>query len=237
MTPADELADAVDGGARMSLAAQVAKDLREEILTGGLKPGQRISQQSIAERYGVSRIPAREALQDLASQGLVVVERARSARVAALDDSDLREVCLMRELLEPLALELAVPNVTESDLAQAESVLAQLETLSATDNDWLKLDREFHTIWYDRTRMPRLTGAIDQLLDVAQRYRALFSHTPHAGSISDVEHRLLLEAIRRGSPQDASAILHMHLRHVRQTLLPSDSLHDPNRLHGNARSV
>jgi DNA-binding GntR family transcriptional regulator len=214
-------ADSGDGAAKESLARQISRDLREQILAGRLSPGRRISQLSIAQQYGVSRLPAREALRDLASQGLVVLERSRSARIAALDGSDLREVCLMRELLEPLAVELAVPNVTDADLARAESLLADLENLSSSEDGWLRLDREFHTMWYERTEMPRLTGTIDQLWDVAQRYRALFSLTPDAGSVSDLEHRLLLEAVRRRSPRDASAILHMHLRHVRLTLSPS----------------
>jgi DNA-binding GntR family transcriptional regulator len=201
-----------------SLAKLVSRDLREQILTGRLEPGLRISQLSIAEQYGVSRLPAREALRELASQGLVVIEQARSARVAALDSDDLREVYLMREQLEPLAVALAVPAVTEKEIAEAETLLGKMERSQGDSAEWLRLDRQFHTMWYERTKMPRLIGTIDQLLDVAQRYRALFNATPDAGSMSDYEHRLMLEAIRRGAAADASALLQVHLRHVRLTL-------------------
>jgi len=229
LASADGQAGSANGAARESLAKQISRDLREQILAGRLSPGRRISQLSIAKHYGVSRLPAREALRDLSSQGLVVIERSRSARIAGLDGSDLREVFLMREQLEPLAVGLAVPNVTDADLARAESLLAELEKLGASEDGWLRLDREFHTMWYERAQMPRLTGTIDQLWDVAQRYRALYSLTPDAGSISDLEHRLLLEAVRRRSPRDASAILHMHLRHVRHTLSPSADQDDGRR--------
>lgn len=213
--------------AEESLAKGVSRDLRERILTGKLEPGLRISQLSIAEQYGVSRLPAREALRELAGQGLVVIERARSARVAALDSDDLREVYLMREQLEPLAVGLAVPAVTEAEIAAAEALLARLERSQGDSDEWLRLDRQFHTMWYERTKMTRLISTIDQLWDVAQRYRALFNATPDAGSMSDYEHRLMLEAIRRGAAADASALLQVHLRHVRLTLQPAAGERDP----------
>jgi DNA-binding GntR family transcriptional regulator len=205
----------------------VSRDLREKILTGKLVPGCRISQLAIAEQYGVSRLPAREALAELAGEGLVVIEKARTARVAALDDDDLREVYLMREQLEPLAMALAVPTVTESDITEAEALLGTMERCHTDSDEWLRLDRQFHTMWYERTGMPRLIGTIDQLWDIAQRYRALFSMTPDAASRSDYEHRLMLEAIRRDAPEQASAMLQVHLRHVRLTLqTPAGHGHD-----------
>lgn len=218
-----------DKAATESLAKLVSRELREQILAGKLAPGRRISQLWIAERYGVSRLPAKEALNQLAAEGLVVMARARSARVAALDSGDLREVYLMREQLEPLAVSLAVPAVTEAHLAQAEMILKQLEDVNADSDEWLRLDREFHTMWYQYTNMPRLIQTIDQLWDATQRYRALFSMTPGAGSISDLEHRLILEAIRRGSPEDANAVLSVHLRHIRVTLDPPPAPEPPRR--------
>jgi DNA-binding GntR family transcriptional regulator len=206
----------------------IARDLREQILAGKIAPGQRISQLSIADHYGVSRLPVREALRALSSQGLVVIEPRRGARVSALDLGDLREVYLMRERLEPMAVALAMANVTEVEIEKAENLLKEMETLGSVDTEWLRLDREFHTMWYQHTHMPRLIRTIDQLWDVAQRYRAIFSKTPGAGSISDLEHWLMLESIRKRSSEDAEALLEVHLRHVRTTLETS-AIADPRR--------
>ena len=207
-----------DGTARESLVESISRDLREQILAGRLAPGKRISQLSIAGHYGVSRLPVREALRALSSEGLVVMEPARGARVAPLDGTDLREVCLMRERLEPMAFALAVPHVSDTDIDQAADILKTMEGLGPGESEWLRLDRQFHTMWYEHTKMPRLIRTIDQLWDVAQRYRAAFSMTPGAGSLSDLEHWLMLEAIRRRSALDAEALLEVHLRHVRSTL-------------------
>ena len=124
----------------------------------------------------------------------------------------------MRERLEPIAFALAVSRVSETDIDQAADLLKTMEGLGASESEWLRLDRQFHTMWYEHTKMPRLIRTIDQLWDVAQRYRAVYSMTPGAGSISDLEHWLMLEAIRRRSPSDAEALLEVHLRHVRSTL-------------------
>jgi DNA-binding GntR family transcriptional regulator len=206
----------------------IARDLREQILAGKIAPGQRISQLSIADHYGVSRLPVREALRALSSQGLVVIEPRRGAMVPALDLGELREVYLMRERLEPMAVALAIANVTEVEIEKAENLLKEMETLGSVDTEWLRLDREFHTMWYRHTHMPRLIRTIDQLWDVAQRYRAIFSKTPGAGSISDIEHWLMLESIRKRSSEDAQALLEVHLRHVRTTLETS-AIADPRR--------
>ena len=212
-----------EGLLKESLVESISRDLKERILAGKLAPGMRISQLSIAEHYGVSRLPVREALRSLSSAGLVIMEPGRGARVAPLDGNDLREVYLMRERLEPMAVALAVTRVSETEISKATELLKAMEELGAGESEWLRLDRQFHTMWYEHTGMPRLNRTIDQLWDVAQRYRAVFSMTPGAGRISDVEHWLMLEAIRRRSPSDAEALLEVHLRHVRSTLETSVS--------------
>lgn len=200
-----------------SLVASIARDLREQILTGRLGPGRRISQASIAEHYGVSRLPVREALRALSTDGLVVLEPSRGARVAPLDRDDLREVFLLRERLEPMVVTQAISGVTEGDLAQAEDLVRRMDDPDTEPEDWLGLDRQFHTMWYGRVAMPRLIRIVDQLWDVAQRYRVLWSMTPGAAS-SNLEHWLLLECIRRRSAEDAAAMLEVHIRHTLLTL-------------------
>jgi DNA-binding GntR family transcriptional regulator len=207
-----------DGLPKESLVESIARDLREQILAGRLSPGRRISQLSIAEHYGVSRLPVREALRALSSEGLVVMESARGARVAPLDAGDLRDVYLLRERLEPMVVALAIERVTERDIAEAEQLVTSMDDPETAGSEWLRLDRQFHTMWNDLVNMPRLIRMVEQLWDVAQRYRALSLAFPGSASSSNVEHWLLLESIKRKSAQDASALLEVHIRHTRQTL-------------------
>jgi GntR family transcriptional regulator, rspAB operon transcriptional repressor len=201
-----------------SLVESIARDLREQILSGRLSPGRRISQLSLAEHYGVSRLPVREALRALSSDGLVVMEPARGARVAALDGDDLREVYLLRERLEPLVVSLAIDQVTERDVREAESLLRGMDDPQTPDDEWLRLDRQFHTMWYDLVKMPRLIRTVDQLWDVAQRYRGLSLMTPGSAGTSNREHWLLLDSIRRRAADDAEAVLEVHIRRTRVIL-------------------
>jgi DNA-binding GntR family transcriptional regulator len=207
-----------DGIPKESLVESIARDLREQILTGRLSPGRRISQLSIAEHYGVSRLPVREALRALSSEGLVVMEPARGARVASVDAADLRDVYLLRERLEPMVVALAIDRVTERDIVEAEELVTSMDDPHTADAEWLRLDRQFHTMWNDLVNMPRLIRMVEQLWDVAQRYRALSLVSPGSANSSNIEHWLLLESIKRRSAQDASALLEVHIRHTRMTL-------------------
>lgn len=201
-----------------SLAESIAADLKQRIVTGQLAAGERIVQNAVAEQYGVSRLPVREALRALSNSGLVDLEPSRGARVRPFDRAEMREVCLMREQLEPMAIAEAVSRITPADLEEAAEILARMELSSPEDGNWLALDRQFHTLWYDRLGMPLLHRTIDQLWDLAHRYRAAFSMTSGAREISDLEHHLMLHAIRRGAAEDVAAILGVHLRHVRNSL-------------------
>jgi DNA-binding GntR family transcriptional regulator len=201
-----------------SLVEDITTDLREKILGGVLTPGQRISQVAIARTYGVSRLPVREALRLLVGESLIEAEHGKEARVASLDFAELREVYRMREALEPMAMALAVERVTEFDIATAEQLLQKISHVPDGSPEWLKLDREFHWLWYSLLPMPRLLRTIEQLLDVAQRYRAAFNLTPGMRNVSDLEHWMLLEAMKGRQAEDAKALLQVHLRHVPTSL-------------------
>ena len=125
-----------EGTVKGSLVESISRDLREQILAR-LAPGKRISQLSIAEHYGVSRLPVREALRALSSEGLVVMESARGARVAPLDGTDLQEICLMRERLEPMAFAL-VRHQSAKQTSTRQQISHTMERLGAGETEWLR---------------------------------------------------------------------------------------------------
>ena len=114
--------------------AAVARNLRQAILEGRLAPNERIKQDAVAKRLGVSRIPVREALRALEGEGLVTLERDVGARVASLDPLELLEVYLLREAIEPMMVAETARRITDEELAAAWRVNEASEP-HAEDND------------------------------------------------------------------------------------------------------
>lgn len=198
----------------------VTNRLREEILQGRLAPGERIRQEAVAAEMGTSRIPVREALTRLQNEGLVTVTAHVGARVAQLHLAELNEVYLIRERLEPLAISLSTPNLTDKQLATLGRRLEEIEDAANVDDPsaWVDLDRRFHLETYDGMEMPRLLDMIDGLWNATQQYRRAYARLPERFEIAHSEHRLILEALQLRDPCNASLISQLHIRRTRLTL-------------------
>jgi DNA-binding GntR family transcriptional regulator len=226
-----------DGQSQQMLSHRIAADLRRAILSGELQPGTRIRQEELAVKFGTSRIPVREALWQLESEGLVSLVPNSGAWVAKLDLADCVEVYRIREQLEPLALSESIAKMSDAEFQMLESaaknVDAQLDVLrapgggdgAALDN-FLKLDREFHLMSYHAANMPRLYRMIEGFWNTTQQYRRAYSHVvgPDGHTIVHYEHHLLLEAIRRRDADGATRILFDHIRRTRLQLMQHKEL-------------
>jgi DNA-binding GntR family transcriptional regulator len=205
--------------ANAPLSNQVTARIRELILNEELQPGVRIGQEALAERFGTSRIPVRDALRQLESEGLVILTPNSSARVAKLDVVECSEVYKIRELIEPLALAESIPQMTGEDILALEQAADEIER--NVDSDvFLKLDREFHLLSYRAAPMPRLKALIERSWNTTQHYRRAYIRMvwQERNWIIHYEHRLLIEAIKRRDEADATQILMMHIRRTRQEL-------------------
>ena len=118
--------DADAGHVSVSAAEQVAADLRRRILAGEIVPGERIRQEEVAERFGVSRLPVREALRMLEAEGLTELETKKSARVPLLGMRQVALMYQMRERLEPLALSESIPNLTGAQIDRLIGAVTRL---------------------------------------------------------------------------------------------------------------
>jgi len=213
--------EASDTGRKKStpLSNRVTAEIRELILNGELQPGARIGQEALAERFGTSRIPVRDSLRQLESEGLVILVPNSSARVARLDVDECSEIYKIRELIEPLALGESIPRMSEEDIAALERATGEIER--TVDSDYfLLLDREFHLSSYRAAPMPRLQALIERYWNTTQHYRRAYTRMvwQHGNWIINSEHRLLMEAIARRDVTDAGRILMMHIRRTRQEL-------------------
>lgn len=209
-----------DSSSNLALLSQrVTADIKHLILSGDLAPGSRIRQEELALRFGTSRIPVREALRYLESEGLVTLKPNSGAWVAKLDLAECIEVYKIRERLEPLALAESVLHLEAVQIARLEKLVEHME-LSRDTEEFLRLDREFHVSSYAGAGMPELQGLIQRYWNKTQQYRRAFTRLigPQGKWIINYEHRLIMEGIKRRDCEESASLLHGHIRRTRLAL-------------------
>jgi DNA-binding GntR family transcriptional regulator len=207
---------------RGDLTQLVARSLREAIFEGRLEPGSRIGQEAVARDLRVSRIPVREALRQLESEGLVSQRPNSGARVATLDFEECVEVYKIRERLEPLAFSESAGRLTEEQLATVVSLRDELATAWHDWDAWLKKDRLFHLAVYAGLPGKSLLAMIEGLWNRTQQYQRLLLSTfaEPDFEIVNSQHALIVHAlqtknIRVGEEITRSAIERHRLRFMR----------------------
>jgi DNA-binding GntR family transcriptional regulator len=199
-----------------SAAHLISDALRQAILHGDYQPGQRIIQEQLAEKYGGSRIPVREALRTLESEGLVRLVANTGAWVASLAPAECSEVYQTRERLEPLLLRQNAEAFTSGLLATLGQLATDMET--ATDvEEFLELDRKFHLSMYRSVPTYILREFVERLWNTTQPYRRAYTMAMGGENrrTSHTEHHLMVSALQDGDLEAAEAVLAVHIRRTR----------------------
>jgi len=202
---------------RRTIQEIVADALREAIFTGRLRGGERLRQDRIASELGVSRMPVREALRQLESEGLVVFRPHRGVSVAELSVQELREIYEIRIALETLATELAVPRLTGRGFTALAAVLAQMDRAGSAGR-WIELNRAFHGTLYRASGRSRLVSLIESLRGNAERYLRIYISWPERRAQAQTEHRQILRACRRRNVAEAKKALRQNLNSAVEVL-------------------
>lgn len=195
----------------------VTEQIRADLLSGHLQSGQKIVQESLAARYGISRIPLREALTQLQAEGLVIHEPNRGYFVAQLRASDMQEVYRLRELLEAEAIREAVRHLSDADLDRIEQLAGEVDATMVTGDvsAIAQANRAFHFAVFTAGGMPRLTRILHTLWDATQAYRGLYFLDPDNRRHIIAEHAALIRALRR---RDAGAAVAAQAAHRDRSL-------------------
>ena len=159
--------------AYLPLRDVVFNTLREAILKGEIKPGERLMELQLAAKLGVSRTPIREAIRMLEQEGLAVTVPRRGAEVAKMTEKDMQDVLQVREALDELAAGIACELITEEELHQLEQAAKDFEAATNT-RDVKRIadtDMVFHDIIYHATRNPKLVNILNNLREQMYRYR------------------------------------------------------------------
>ncbi len=193
-----------------SAGSRVAQGLRDRLRTGALAPGTVLSQAEIAAEYGVSRIPVRDALHILSTEGLVDLG-VSGAVVTGLSIAELQELYEMREAIEPVVTAIAVPNVGRAETQQMAALLDRMEAEGTTPAEWLEANVAFHALIYTRADRPRMVELTEPLRRLTDRY--VYLHLDVIGDVEHLheEHRQILAAVRRGDPRQVADLTRLHL--------------------------
>ncbi len=200
-------------------SARIAESLRRAILSGEHEPGERIVQEDLAERYGGSRIPVREALRQLETEGLVRLVANTGAWVQSLTLAQCSEVYHTRERLEPLLLRHSAEYLTD-DVIQTLHGLAQRMEKAEDIEEFLELDRQFHFATYRAEGTYVLRDLVTRLWNTTQPYRRAYTglvDDEHMRIFHD-DHHMLVSALRDGDMKLAEQVVAIHIRRTRVNL-------------------
>ncbi len=195
-----------------TIASRISRVLADRIIRGEIAPDARLRQDHIAEEFGTSHVPVREAFRRLEAQGLAVNLPRRGVRVASFDLKEVREVAEMRAALEGLALRHASQHLTSAILDAAEEATREGDA-AADVHAWEEANRRFHRLILAPCGMARLLAAIDDLHAASARF--LFSAWQSGWEKrTDHDHRAILAALRQGRTDEAAAILQKHVQWI-----------------------
>ncbi len=197
-----------------ALYEDVAEALRQRIYSRDLAPGSWIDELRLAEQYGISRTPLREALKVLAAEGLVTMKVRRGAYVTEVSESDLNEVYHLLGLLEGDAAADAARHATDADLAELEAIHAELEAAQGSDA-FFALNVRFHARLLALAGNRRREQMVIDLRKLMKMVRISSLHKSGRIAESLQEHRDLLDALRRRDPAAAAARMREHFLHGR----------------------
>lgn len=192
-----------------TLREKILETIRESILKGTLKPGEKVAEPELAERFGISRTPIREAFRQLESEGYLTVIPRKGAVVTALSERDVDEFYAIKSILEGYAARLAAEQLSERDIERLEAINAKLATLAAEGDvkSFYRVHNEFHDLFIRAAGNEKLQELIEQVGMKFNRLRMASLSLPGRMEISVVEHEKLIEAFKAGNSAEADRLV------------------------------
>lgn len=215
--PSPAAVPAVTGAAKTPAPELVRDGLRKEILSGELAGGTQLRQDELADRFGTSRIPVREALRQLETEGLVTIHPNKGAVVSSLSTDEVMEMLDIRMVLECGALKLAIPNMADDDFETAERILDDYDR-APDPMRWSESNWRFHETLYAPCDRPKLLGLIETNYSQINRFMRMQISRAAGKEQPQEEHRRLLDLCRRQAVEPAVKLLEKHIQKTQKSL-------------------
>ena len=206
-----------------TLREKILETIREAILRGQLKPGEKVAEPELAERFGISRTPIREAFRQLESEGYLTVIPRKGAVVTSLSERAVEEFYAIKSILEGYAARMAAENLTSRDIARLEAINARLGQL-ADEGDvktFFKVHNEFHELFIKAADNEKLLELINQLMLKFNRLRLASLSLPGRMQISVQEHKKIIEAFKNKDGELADNLVRKTASYGGQVLIQS----------------
>lgn len=211
----------VDMDEFLPLRDVVFNTLRKAILTGQLKPGERLMEVHLANRLGVSRTPIREAIRKLELEGLVIMIPRRGAEVAQITEKSLKDVLEVRRALDALSVELACKRITREEMEELEKACRTFEDATKGKDAAViaKADVRLHDIIVQATGNQRLQQLVNNLSEQMYRYRFVYIKDESQHEKLIAEHKEIYESILEGNVQRASEAAKLHIDNQEKSII------------------
>lgn len=205
-----------------SLRVQIADNLRLQIISGKLRPGDRISERELSKQLNVSVTPVKEAFRTLESSGILVTLPRKGTMVSEFAKQSLEQVSILRSALEGVSANLAAKNMTEENYLFLKDLLHGVETLLDSDENIEKIEalyRQFHEEINSLSNNQYLCQLIEDQRAFSQGFRRGSLRTMADRKISHREHCAILEAVHNGQSELAEQLMRDHVRTSDKTTL------------------
>jgi DNA-binding GntR family transcriptional regulator len=192
-----------------TLREKILETIREAILKGTLKPGEKVAEPELAERFGISRTPIREAFRQLESEGYLTVIPRKGAVVTSLSERDVEEFYAIKSILEGYAAHIAAQRLADRDIERLEAINSRLQQL-AEESDvktFFRVHNEFHELFIRAAGNEKLFELISQMMMKFNRLRMASLSLPGRMEISVQEHKKIIEAFKAHNGERADNLV------------------------------
>ena len=207
------------------LYIQVYDAIKDNIINGKLKPGERINEVQLSQSLDVSRGPVRESISKLEQDGLIIRNNRSILEVYTPDVDDLKDIYECRIALESMAAEKAAQLISQKDIERLERLINRSQSIVNLSEDieestvqFLELNSEFHNIIIGVSQNNRLMHQIDQLKSLTKLYRKYNIHNRERRKTAHSQHNDIFEALREKSTNKAKEMMEVHIRYDMESL-------------------
>ncbi len=212
---------------KYSLRGRVFNRLREDILSGKYEEHEELKEMAIGEEMGVSRTPVREAFRQLELEGLIQIIPNKGAYVTGITEKDVRDIYMIRSMLEGLCARWATEHITKEQMDEMEEnvYLAEFHAKKGHLEQLAELDNRFHDILYEACSSKILEHQLKDFHQYVLRVRRKTLANANRGPKSNEEHRQIMEAIRDRNADLAEQLAHQHMINAYENMV-KNGLHE-----------
>ncbi len=205
----------------LTLRERILETIRDAIISGALKPGEKVAEPELAERFGISRTPIREAFRQLESEGYLTVIPRKGAVVVSFSQRDVEEFYAIKSILEGYAARKACEKLSDREIQRLEGINEKLRTL-AEDGDikhFFKVHNDFHELFIKAADNDKLTDLIASLVGKFQRLRVASLSLPGRMRVSVDEHEKIIDAFRARDAEKAEKLVRKNAEYGGKVLM------------------